>query len=82
MATKKKAIVETQEVQEVQEVQATQRMITLPNRSALWNDANTASGYDNYIPAGTYPVAEVKNGFTLIEGKGWVHCVPQDENQA
>ena len=78
MATKKKAIVETQEVQEVQEVQAT-LTITLPNRSALWNDANTASGYDNYIPAGTYPVAEVKNGFSLIEGKGWVHCVPDEQ---
>lgn len=75
MATKKKAIIETQEVQEVQATLT----ITLPNRSALWNDANTASGYDNYIPAGTYPVAAVKNGFTLIEGRGWVHCVPDEQ---
>lgn len=77
MATKKKTIIETQEVQEVQE-QAT-LTITLPNRSALWADACTASGYNNFIPAGTYPVAEVKNGFTRIEGKGWVHCVPNEQ---
>lgn len=68
------------EIEDIQEVQ-TVPTITLPNRSALWNDANTASGYDNFIPAGTYPVKEIKNGFTLIEGKGWVHCVPDDENQ-
>lgn len=72
MATKKNT---TQEVELEVQVQT----ITLPNRSALWQDANTASGYTDFIQAGTYPVAEIRDGFTLIEGKGWVHCVPDVE---
>ena len=75
MATKKNA---TPEVEVQEEVQAPQT-ITLPNRSALWQDSNTASGYNDFTPAGTYPIAEIRNGFTLIEGKGWVHCVPDTE---
>ena len=75
MAAKKKTTQDT-DIQEVKEL-----TITLPNRSALWQDANTASGYTDFIPAGTYPVKEIKCGFTLIEGRGWVHCIPEDENQ-
>lgn len=50
--------------------------ITLPNRSVLWKDSNTDTEYTDFIEAGTYPVAEIKDGFSNIEGKGWVNCTP------
>jgi hypothetical protein len=57
-------------------VEAQAPTITLPNRSALWKDSNTATEYTEFIEAGTYTVAEIKDGFTLISGFGWVNCVP------
>lgn len=57
--------------------QTTKQTITLAFRCALWRDSSTGGGMSGYIPAGTYPVAEVRDGFARIDGRGWVHCIPE-----
>lgn len=51
--------------------------IILLNRTALWRDCNTGGGWTGErLDAGEYKYDAIKNGFTRIPGKGWVHCEP------